>query len=130
MKRRIFALASLIISFFAPSTLVGQGRVDIVQIYQDFLASRVAALECGAIDKTTEQKFLSNQMSVTIRATQALHERNPTLSDTVLKDRLIAAQQLLQTTVKTEISQKGCASERIQQLLKLYKIHSAMSLGG
>jgi len=52
------------------------GRVDVVQIYSNFLASRVAALGCDAVDKATEPKFLSNLQIVTIRAMQALKERN------------------------------------------------------
>jgi uncharacterized membrane-anchored protein len=129
MKRIRFALASLTL-FCAPSATVAQGRVDIVQIYENFLASRVAALECRAIDKATEQKFLSNQMTVTIRATQALKERNSTLSDADINNKLLVGLNGLQMKVKTEIAQNGCASERIQQLLKLYKLHSTMSLGG
>ena len=107
-----------------------QARVDIVQIYENFLASRVAALGCDAVDKATEPKFISNQQTVTIRAMQALKERNKNLSDPDLTAKVIAAQNATQAAVKGEIAQNGCSSERIKALLKLYKIHSEMSLGG
>ena len=107
-----------------------QGRVDIVQVYENFLASRVAASGCDAVDKATELKFLSNLRMVTMRATMALKERNPNLSDADLASRVIAAQNKTAETVKAEIAQKGCSSDRIKQLLELYKLHSVMSLGG
>jgi hypothetical protein len=119
-------LAFLCVPFLA----YGQGRVEIVQIYENFLASRVAALDCGGIDQASEQKFLSNQMTVTLRAAQALKERNSSLSDADLTSKVLALQNTLQANVKTEIAKNGCSSERIQQLLKLYKLHSTMSLGG
>jgi hypothetical protein len=106
-----------------------QGRVDIVQIYENFLASRVAAIGCNAVDKATEPKFLSNLMTVTVKATQALKERNSNLSDKDLANKITAAQNQLADKVKAEITQNGCSSDRIQQLLKLYKIHAEMSLG-
>jgi hypothetical protein len=107
-----------------------QPRVDIVQIYENFLASRLAALGCDAVAKDTEPKFLSNQQTVTIRAMMALKERNKNLSDADLTAKVIAAQNATQAAVKAEIVQNGCSSERIKALLKLYKIHSEMSLGG
>jgi hypothetical protein len=63
-----------------------------VQIYENFLASRVAALGCHAVDKATEPKFISNQQTVTIRAMQALKERNKNLSAPDLTAKVIAAQ--------------------------------------
>jgi hypothetical protein len=81
------------------------------------------------VDKATEPKFLSNLMTVTIRATQALKERNSNLSDKDLANKITAAQNQLADKVKAEITQNGCSSDRIQQLLKLYKIHAEMSLG-
>jgi hypothetical protein len=82
-------------------------RVDIVQIYANFLASRVAALGCNAVDKATEPKFLSNLQTVTIRAAQALKERNENLSEPDLTAKVIAAQHLTEAAVKTEIAQTG-----------------------
>lgn len=107
-----------------------QGHVDIVQIYSNFLASRVAAVGCDSVDKATEPKFLSNLQTVTIRATMAMKERNQNLSDQDLTAKVIASQNFTEAAVKTEIAQNGCSSERIKGLLKLYKMHSDMSLGG
>jgi hypothetical protein len=130
MKKPTLAFATMLGLFCIPSACFGQGRVDIVQIYENFLASRVAALGCDAVDKATETRFLSNQQTVTTRATQALKERNKSLSDAELAAKIVSAQGATQAAVKTEIAQNGCSSERIKALLKLYKLHSEMSLGG
>ncbi|GAB1715251.1 MAG: hypothetical protein NTAFB05_02930 [Nitrobacter sp.] len=130
MKKAVLAFAAVFGFFCILSASLGRGRVDIVQIYSNFLASRVAALGCNAADKATESKFLSNLQAVTIRAIQALKERNQTLSDADLSAKIVAAQNTTQAAVKGEITKNGCSSERIRALLKLYKIHSEMSLGG
>ncbi|WP_438278563.1 hypothetical protein [Nitrobacter sp.] len=130
MKKEVLAFATVLGVFCGLSASFGQGRVDIVQIYSNFLASRVAALGCNAVDKATEPKFLSNLHAVTIRAIQALKERNQNLSDADLSAKMIAAQKATQAAVKGEIAQNGCSSKRITALLKLYKMHSEMSLGG
>jgi hypothetical protein len=129
-ETNILASVTVFAIFCLPSASREQGRVDIVQIYFTFLASRVAALGCNAIDKATELKFLSNQQTVLIRATQAFKERNANLSDAELTAKIIAAQNTTSANVKAEIAKNGCSSERIQSLLKLYKLHSEMSLGG
>jgi hypothetical protein len=130
VKRIAIVILSLVT--LAPCSEAQQppGRIDIVQIYFSFLASRVAALSCDAVDKATEPKFQSNLLTVTIRATQALKERNQNLSEADLSAKIIAAQNSTQAAVKSEIAQNGCASDRIKELLKLYKVDSEVSLGG
>jgi len=125
----VFAFTFLVVFCFS-SLSYGQGRVDIVQIYESFFVSRVAALECDGINKATEEKFLSNQLTITIRATQALKERNPDLSDSDVTTKIGEIQNQLKKNVQNEVAINGCSSERIQQLLKMYKMHSTMSLGG
>jgi hypothetical protein len=44
MKKEVLAFATVLGVFCGLSASFGQGRVDIVQIYSNFLASRVAAL--------------------------------------------------------------------------------------
>jgi hypothetical protein len=129
-EKTILALAITLGFWAVPSISNGQPRVDIVQIYSNFLASRVAALGCNAVDKTTEPKFLTNFHTVTIRAAQAVKERNPNMSDAELTAKFGASIKFTETAVKNEIANNGCSSERIQRLLKLYKIHSEMNLGG
>jgi hypothetical protein len=130
MTRLKLAVTAALGFLCIPPASFTQGRVDIIRIYENFLASRVAALGCDAVDKAEEPKFLSNQRVVTIRAMQALKERNSNLDDTELAAKVVTAQNATQAAVKNEIAQNGCSSERIKALLKLYKVHSEMALGG
>ncbi len=130
MKRIVIVVLSLLTLGQYSEAQQPPGHIDIVQIYFSFLASRVAALNCNAVDKATEPRFLSNMLTVTIRATQALKERNQNLSEADLSAKIIAAQDSTQAAVKSEIAQNGCASDRIRKLLKLYKVDSEVSLGG
>ena len=67
--------------YLAPSLSASAQNVDIVMIYQNFVASRVAADECNALDAALEPRFQSNLMAVTIRATETVKQRNPSFTD-------------------------------------------------
>ena len=110
-----------------PLASSAQGSVDIVQIWQNFIASRVAANECGTVEKATEQHFLVNLTTVTTRATQTLQERNPTVSQADLTSKMEAASSQIHDKVEAAIKQSGCSSPGVQQLLTMYKMHSAMN---
>lgn len=107
-----------------------QTRVDVVQIYERFVASRVVAEHCRALDAATEQRFLSNLMAVTIRAAQLMKERNSALSDDQLGSKTKERADWLRRNIVAEIEQNGCSSPPIRQLLELYKVHSEMHLDG
>jgi hypothetical protein len=118
-------VAGLVLAF-VPLASQAEGRVDIVQIWQNFVASSVAARECGGVEKATEQNFLVNLTTVTTRATQALQERNPTVSPADLTGKMEAASGQIKDKVEAEIKQNGCPSPKIQPLLQMYKIHAGM----
>ncbi|ATQ66502.1 MULTISPECIES: hypothetical protein [Methylosinus] len=104
------------------------GQFDIVRIWQNFLASRVAALDCDGVDPATETQFLTTMQGVSLRAAIALKERNPLLADNELTKRVELVVDGVRQNVKADIARNGCGSERVQQLLKLYRLHSRMNL--
>lgn len=122
-KVRAAAALTLVCAFAARS----QGRVDIVQIWENFIASRVAASECGGIDKNSDQNFLVNLTSVTIRVTQAIEQRNPTVPNADLVGKINALSDGIHDKVDAEIKQNSCSSPRIQQLLSMYKLNAAIT---
>jgi hypothetical protein len=111
-----------------PSLSFGQDRVDIVKIFQNFVASSVAANACNAVDKSTVVKFGANNVTVATRATMALKERNPAMSEKELGEKIVKMLDGIKQSVKNEIDQSGCGSDRIQQLLKLYEMHAKLDL--
>ena len=123
-KRKVLPVLSLA----CWSTLaVAQNRVDIVQIWQNFIASGVAEHACATPEKPAETKFLANLTDVTIRATQRLQERNPGASQAALAKNMQDMGTSINTAVKAEITANGCTSPKIQQLLKMYTMHSTMN---
>lgn len=128
MRTTLVPLATAgLLSWAAFSPGFGQTTVDILDIYQRFLASRFAALGCHATASATEQKFMANLTMVTTRAAMALKERNPSLSDADLSAKMNGVPTHIRGAIDGEISKNGCSSPRIQQLLALYKMHSEMS---
>lgn len=124
---RYLVLALMLL--LSPQQSSAQARTDIMTIYGRFLVSRLAMARCGTIEGSVDRKFMVNFTAVTIRAAQVLKARNPTLSDVQLSQKMDAFTAGLRDDVEADITQNGCATPRIQQVLQLYKIHAAMDLG-
>ncbi len=121
-------LALACVPFEARAQAEGQThvKVDIVQIWENFIASSVAADACGGVEKTTRDNFLANLTTVTLRATQALQARNPSVPPADVASRMENASGQIRDKVQAEIKQNGCASTKIQPLLQMYKMHADM----
>lgn len=118
-------LIALLICCSAPA--LAEDKIDITQIYQNFLISAVAADRCGAKDPATDQKFFANLTAVTIRALRSVKEK------TGWTDEAVAAKfeqntALIKQKTGEFIDAKGCAADGVVRFLTLYKIHSTMSI--
>ena len=126
MKRSFLAMALL--AFASASAPVhAQGQIDILQIWQNFIASGVAATECGSVEPASRQKFLSNLTAVSIRATQALQQRQPSAAPAAVASEMKLAGDGIHDKVEAEIKQNECSSPKIQPLISMYKMHSEMN---
>lgn len=110
----------------APLVATAQTSVDIVQIWQNFIASGAAEKACGPGGEKPSDHFLANLTMVTIRATQALQERYPNVPAPELKSKIAAIPNMIDNKVQAEVKANGCGSPKIQQLLAMYRMHSAM----
>lgn len=124
-----FVLTSALAPAWAQSAPpAGQQRVDIVQIYERFFASRIAALDCHATSEATELPFLTNMQIVQIRALMAIKERNAGVPEEQLATRVVDFEKHAKEAIDNEVSHNGCNAPRIQQLVSLYKLHASMKL--
>ncbi len=117
-----------LVFWIVPGLSYAQERVDIVNIFANFLASGVAANACNAVDKSTAAKFSANSTVVAIRAAMALKERNVAMSEKELSEKIAKWADTTKQSVKNEIDKNGCGSNRIQDLLKLYTMHTKLDL--
>ena len=129
-KSNILRTVTVIYVALFASNLRAQGRIDIIQIWQNFIASSAAAEKCEPADKETQIKFLTNLQDVTIRTAQALQERNPGVSQNELVTQMKSVGEAVRGKVYDDINVNGCTSPKIQQMLRLYKMHAEMRLGG
>lgn len=107
-----------------------QIAVDILRIYQDFVASAVAQQKCGVADEDLHRKFLANMAAVSTRAAQALKERNPTATDEALGHAMAEFKDRITAGVEAEIAARGCQSPKIQRQLRVYTRQANMNPGG
>lgn len=103
-------------------------NTDIVTIYQNFIASRVAADECHALDRALDQRFQSNLMGVTIRASEAVKQRNASYTDQQLVDAMSVMANRVRQAVTTAVERNGCDNAGVQRLVQLYRMHGTMTL--
>jgi hypothetical protein len=92
------AILLLVTFCLGSSSTFGENRVDIMQIYVNFLASGIAAVKCRATTDASEKKFLANMTAVAIRATQAAKERSG-----LTEAQLIAHMEKLGHAIKTKV---------------------------
>jgi hypothetical protein len=104
-------------------------NIDITQIYQNFIASRVAAVKCNALDDGLDRRFLANLMGVAIRATEAVKQRNPSYTEAQLQTSMEAMSNSVQRAVSSEMDNNGCNMPGVQKLIQLYRMHGSMVLG-
>ena len=124
MKRFALFVASISICFTSP--VQAQSRIDILQILDNFLASRTAAVRCQTTSEATNAKFFSNLSIVTIRAGETFRAQNPRLSEAESTRRFKARMEAA-TKRGGQIAAQGCSLGRARALLKLYEMHATMS---
>lgn len=102
-----------------------QEGTDIVQIMEYFIASAVAAKECFSPDDALKNNFNKNFLMVLIRATQALKQKNPNMSEEELSKTISTNTEIIRRTVANDINKSGCESTSAKQLIQLYKMNAS-----
>ena len=124
----ILALAGINVS--AEAQGVAQQKMDIVSIADQFIVSSVAAKKCSQIDSETEKAFQSNFLAVSIRKAQMLKERYPQMSEEQIAEQDKNATEMLKVKADQVITEYGCQSPAVQQLIQRYKMQAAWKIGG
>lgn len=123
MKRHLLLL--LLMLFITPLCASAQEGPDIVRIMEYFVAFGVAAKKCSSPDEALENKFHENFLMVSIRAAQALKQRNPNMPEEELAKLISARTEALKHAVEDDIDKNGCGSNSAKQLLQLYKVNAS-----
>lgn len=102
-----------------------QEGTDIVRIMEYFVASAVAAKECFPPDEALKNNFNKNFLMVLIRATQALKQKNPNMSEEELSKVISTNTEVIRLTIANDINKNGCESNSTKQLIQLYKMNAS-----
>ncbi|WP_129587806.1 hypothetical protein [Herbaspirillum robiniae] len=130
MKYQIALLLSFGLCATANAQRIAQPSMDIVSIANQFIVSGVAAKKCSLIDAATEQAFRTNFLAVSIRKIQVLKERNPQLTDDQIAEQDKESTEQYRARAEQVISQYGCQSPAVQELIQRYKAQAAWKIGG
>ncbi|MDD4910952.1 MAG: hypothetical protein PHP57_01525 [Sideroxydans sp.] len=125
VSKAIFTLCAAIL-FSAPA--IAEDKLDILQIFDQFLLANHAASKCIKPDAETLGKFLGNFQIVTIRAAEEIQKRNPNSTNQDAQ-KIIKSRSDSQNQRVTEIVQSsGCNDPRIQDLLKRFQMQASLKL--
>jgi hypothetical protein len=115
-------LASLVLSTTAASA---HAEANIVQTWQTFIASRIAAKDCGGLDPAVDARFMGNFTEVTLEASRAVAGYQPQASNDAIVADFKTLARGIHDRVDAEVKANGCASPRIQRLLAQYRANAA-----
>lgn len=125
VSKKIITLCATIL-FSAPA--IAEDKLDILQVFDQFLLANHAASKCIKPDAETLGKFLGNFQIVTIRAAEEIRKRNPN-STNMDAQKIMKSRSDSQNQRVTEILQSsGCNDPRIQDLLKRFQIQASLKL--
>jgi len=99
-------------------------KIGIYQILDNFIASSVAYNKCGSNDAGLKMKFGTNLNVISIRAAMQAKQDYPVQPEADLVKALDERGKTVRAKVLEEIDTKGCASDRITNLLKMYEFHA------
>jgi hypothetical protein len=124
LSRAIITLCATVL-FSTPA--IAQDKLDILQVFDQFLLANHAASKCIKPDAETLGKFLGNFQVVTIRAAEEIRKRNKnpiTNQDAqeIMKSRSDSQNQRVTKIIKSS----GCNDPRIQDILKRFQIQASL----
>lgn len=122
------AIITLYATLLFSGPAIAQDKLDILQVFDQFLLANHAASKCIKPDAETLGKFLGNFQIVIIRATEEVRKRNPNATkqeaQRIMKDRSDSQNQ----RVAEIIQSNGCNDPRIQDLLKRFQMQASLKL--
>ncbi len=108
---------------------IAQDKLDIFQVFHQFLLANHAASKCIKPDREILGKFLGNFQVVWIRSAMEIQKRDPKHTKEEIERFMKAKSDLQDQRVKEIIQSNGCNDPRIQDLIKRFYIQANLQLG-
>jgi hypothetical protein len=105
-----------------------QERMDITQIFEQFVMAKTAAGPCDAQEADFDRSWSVNFMAAMLRTIQAVRERNPSIPESRIDAALQSRVRRLRASVESLIDREGCALPNSQELQRLYRVQASMRL--
>jgi hypothetical protein len=121
------AIITLCATALFSTQAIAQDKLDILQVFDQFLLANHAASKCIKPDAETLGKFLGNFQVVTIRAAEEIKKRNKNPITNLDVQEIMKSRSDSQNQRVTEIIQSsGCSDPLIQDLLKRFQIQASL----
>lgn len=125
LNRMYFLFFTLITAVFPA---VAQQKLDIIQIMGQFVQVNYAASKCLKPDQDKLSRFLANFKIVTVRASEEIRKRNPSMSEQQVAESFKKGSDIVENQINGVLVTSGCSDPRIQDLLKRFEIQVNLKL--
>lgn len=125
---KLSRIATLCATILFSAQSLAQDKLDILQIFDQFLLANHAAIKCIKPEPETLARFLLNFQVVSIRAAQEIQKRNPNFTNQDAQEFMKTRSDFQDQRVKEIIQASGCNDYRIQDLLKRFQMQADMSV--
>lgn len=130
MKRRPhFYIVALIISFFTSLALADEQKMNILEVYDQFVMANKATNLCSKPTEVQTKNHFKNTLLVTMKAMQKVKELKPSYSREQIIDVMKKRSDMLSQKINTKVESDGCNNPVIQDLIKRHEIQSNLKLG-
>lgn len=119
------AVLLVLVGWLLISEASAKDGLDILQIFDAFALSAAAAELCQKPDQEALQNFSANWMLVNGYAAQELARRYPEYSKEQVARAMVRKREYLKAKVDEVVKAEGCASAKIQDLVKRYAAHAS-----
>ena len=118
---KIITLCAIVV-FSTPA--IAQDKIDILQVFDQFLLANHAASKCIKPDRETLGKFLGNFQVVWVRSAEEIQKRDPKHTREEIGRFMKAKSDSQDQRVKEIILSNGCNDPRIQDLIKRFYVQA------
>jgi uncharacterized protein with ParB-like and HNH nuclease domain len=123
------SLVLVVALLLVPAAYAEDGKMNILQVFDQFVMANKAATKCMIIDEEKLSSFNKNFSAVRLRASEQIQSLKPEWSEKEAASILNKRSQDLDRNVEKVIEDNGCSDRRIEDLLERFEMQAGLKFG-
>lgn len=110
------------------SPAAAESRIDILEIFDQFMISNAVASRCEKPDEQKAAKFLANMNTVRIFATKKLMQMSKDATEKTIDKAAVERYRRIDKAISDVIAREGCDAPQIKEARKRFDVQAEMNL--